>query len=109
MQFMYLVVNEFVWHNMTGVYLNLLFCAYGHFLTFCIVMDSCLSKQDNDQGHAANLLNKAGRIFFHLFFVGCLGLTYFARSCEDRLYPFAFCVVGIFILATQVFDLVFYW
>jgi len=31
---------------MTGMYLNLIFCAHGHFLTFCIVQDSCMSDQD---------------------------------------------------------------
>jgi len=43
-QFIYLLVNEFTRHDVTGIYLNLLLCSYGHFLTFCIVMDSCLSE-----------------------------------------------------------------
>jgi hypothetical protein len=36
-QFLYLIINEYVWHNMTGIYLNLVLCSYGHFLTFCLV------------------------------------------------------------------------
>ena len=46
-QFLYLLINEYTTHNMLGIYLNLLFCSYGHFLTFCIVMDWCLSEEDD--------------------------------------------------------------
>ena len=106
---MYLVINEFVWHNMTGLDLNLILCSHGHFPTFCIVMDSCLSDQDYQQTRGMNMVNKGGRIFFHCFFFTLLCLTYFATSCEEHLYPFVFCAVGFYILAAQIFDLVFYW
>ena len=106
-QVIFLVINEFVFHNMTGVYILLSLSAYGHFLTFCLVMDSCLSRADNDQARKTNILNKGGRIGFHLFFVAlCVG-AYYTRNCNDRLYPKSFLCVGAFILATQVFDLVF--
>ena len=81
-QFLYLLINEFVWHNMTGLYINLLLCSYGHFLTFCIIMDSCLSKEDSESTRASNQLNKIGRIFFHLLFIAMLCTVYFATSCE---------------------------
>ena len=98
-QFMYLIINEFAWHNMTGIYMNLLLCSYGHFLTFCVTMDSCVSKEDNSQNSNTVRANRIGRIFFHVLFVILLGMVYFARSCEEHIYPFAFCLLGLFILA----------
>lgn len=96
-QFMYLIINEYVWHDMTGIYLNLLLCSYGHFLTFCIVMDSCLCDYDHSQSRSMAVLNIGGRIFFHLMFVVLLILAYFTRSCEENLYPFSFVCLGFFI------------
>ena len=104
-----MVINEFLFHNMTGIYILLALSAYGHFITFCLVMDSCLSRTDNEQSRKTNILNRAGRISFHLFFLAiCVGAV-FTRNCMDRLYPKSFLAVGVFILATQIFDLVFYW
>ena len=108
-QVIFLVVNEFVFHNMTGVYILLALGAYGHFLTFCLVMDSCLSRADNERRNMANVLNRVGRILFHLFFVGLFVGAYFTRDCNNRLYPKSFLFVGCYILALQLFDLIFYW
>ena len=97
LQFIYLVLNEYIWGNMTGVYLNLLFCSYGHFLTFCIVFDSCQTIQDDQRNTCMHIVNRYMRRFFHLFFVTLLCLVYFARSCYESLYPPVFCMLGIFI------------
>lgn len=93
---------------MTGVYILLALGAYGHFLTFCLVMDSCLSRADNERKDMANVLNRAGRITFHLGFIGLLVGAYFTRDCNNRLYPKSFIFVGCYILALQLFDLIFY-
>lgn len=108
-QFLYLIVNEFVWHNMTGIYVNLLLCSYGHFLTFCIVQDSCLSEQDHQGRSPIHVVNVAGRVFFHTFFVVLLCCVYFAGSCEEHLYPPVFLLCGLFIATQQIFDLTLYW
>ena len=108
-QFVYLALNEFIWMNMTGTYLNLLFCSYGHFQTFCIVMDSCMTEQDDKQNSYMYWTNKIGRIFFHTLFIILLSFVYFARTCVDHLYPPIFLLLGVFIFSQQVFDLVLYW
>jgi len=35
-------------------------------------------------------------------------MTYFATSCDQSLYPFAFCLLGIFIFSAQLFDICLY-
>lgn len=94
---------------MMGVYLNLLFCAYGHFLTFCIVMDSCLHENEYAKDTCLHVVNRGGRFIFHTMFFVLLACVYFARTCEAHLYPVAFVFVGGYILSQQVFDFVFYW
>ena len=42
-------------------------------------------------------------------FLALIGCIYFATGCEDHLYPPIFLFCGCFILAQQLFDLVFYW
>ena len=108
-QFIYLVVNEFVFHNMAGIYVNLLLCSYGHFLTFCIVTDWCTTTPDDNKNNCAHVTNRVPRIFFHVFALVLLCCVWAARSCEENLYPFMFCFLGLFILSQQVFDLALYW
>lgn len=108
-QVVFLVLNEFIWHNLVGTYLNLLFCSYGHFLTFEIVMDSCMTEQDRHGTTLMHYVNKIGRIFFHTFAFVLLCLFFLSHSCTDEMYPFTFVLVGFFILSQQLFDLVFYW
>ena len=98
-QFIYLVINEFVFHNMAGIYVNLLLCSYGHFLTFCIVTDWCTTTNDDNKHSAAHIYNRVMRIFFHIFALALLFCVAAARSCDEKLYPFTFCLLGAFILA----------
>ena len=87
------------------MYLNLVFCAYGHFLTFCLVQDSCYTSEDDKKNTCLHWLNTICRIFFHSMFVCLVGLCYYAKSCETDLYPPIFTAVGVFIFTQQVFDL----
>ena len=105
-QFLYMLINEFIWHNMTGMYMNLLLCAYGHFLTFCVVMDSCVSDHDNTK--ATRTATRVGRIFFHSFFVILVCCVFAARSCDNHLYPVTFVLVGLYIFFHQVYDVCLY-
>ena len=97
-QFIYLVVNEFVFHNMAGIYVNLLLCSYGHFLTFCIVTDWCTTTTDDNRHDCKMVYNRVMRIVFHIYALVLLICVFGARSCNEHLYPFAFCLLGTFIL-----------
>ena len=92
------MVSEYTWNVMTGIYLNLVFCAWGHFLTFCIVMDQCQTHSDDEKTTTAHRINRIGRIFFHLGFLTLIAFAYFANSCEEKLYPPAFLCIGLYIL-----------
>lgn len=94
---------------MAGIYVNLLLCSYGHFLTFCIVTDWCTTTNDDNRHDCKMIYNRIMRIIFHIFAFVLLICVIGARSCKDHLYPFAFCLLGAFILSTQVFDLSLYW
>ena len=91
------------------MYLNLTFCAYGHFLTFSLVMDSCYTEEDDKGNTTLHWVQKIGRIFFHSMFVCLISFSYFAASCDEHMYPPIFLAVGIFILSQQIFDLVFHY
>jgi len=88
--------------------MNILLCSYGHFLTFCLVMDSCHTEEDDKKSTMYHWLNMIGRIFFHSMFICLLCCTYFARSCTEHIYPPIFMAVGIFIFSQQVFDITFH-
>ena len=93
---------------MAGIYMNLLLCSYGHFLTFCIVTDWCTTSVDDKKKDCAYQCNRFSRIFFHLFALVLFFAVFLVRNCEETLYPFAFCWLGAFILAAQIFDLAMY-
>lgn len=77
-------------------------------MTFCIVTDWCTTSVDDDSRDWKFRCNRGIRISFHLFAVALFFGVFAVRSCTEHLYPFAFCMLGAFILAQQIFDLAMY-
>ena len=106
----YLVVNEFTHRHISGIYLVLLFTQYSLFLTFCLVVDSMItSDQDaNIKDSKLRLFNKVFRICMHLITLGLFISTFFMKDCHSEIYPINFIAVVSIVLIHQVYDVFLY-
>lgn len=102
----YLAINELTNRNIHGLFLIYLFTQYSLFLTFCIVIDSCLtSEQKNDKQNKALLANKIYRAIMHVATWGLFVYSFWMKDCYERIYPFNFILVSIIILTHQAYDI----
>lgn len=103
----YLLINEFTHRHISGIYIILLFTQYSLFLTFNIVVDSCITDaQDKSwKDNKLQAFNKVFRIFMHCATAALFVSTFWMKDCNDSIYPFNFVAIVIIILAHQVYDI----
>ena len=103
-----MVVFELTGRYIKGLYVILLGTSYAMFLTFCIVIDSCHTKEDKKKCYGSFLINKVFRIFMHTVCIGLLLAVFFIPGCNKKIYPKGFIAVMFVILIHQVYDLFLY-
>jgi len=96
----YLVVNEFTHRHISGLFLVLLFTQYTLFLTFCLVVDSMLTKHQDEKIDDSKLrqFNKIFRVAMHMITFGLFVSTFWMKDCNSSIYPKNFIAVVIIIL-----------
>lgn len=102
----YLAVNELTTRNIHGIFIIYLMTQYSLFLTFCLVIDSCLtSEQKSDKNNYAIMSNKVYRGVMHVFSWGLFFYAFWMPSCYETIYPHQFITVSLIIVVHQAYDL----
>ena len=105
----YVLINEFVYKNIVGIFLLLAFAHYVNFLTFTLVVDSCQTKQMDQKLTKGRVINTVFRVLMRIpqiLFV-CIAI-WGPRECVDYLYPWTFLVLIWTIVLHQVYDIFLY-
>lgn len=103
----YLCINEFMHHNFIGMFLLLLFAQWAYFSTFSLVIDSCITKEDDENRFEDRVktFNYVFRIIMTLWTLFLFVSMFFYNSCEERIYPWNFTAMIVMILTHQAYDL----
>ena len=103
----YLGINEFTHRHISGLFIILLFTQYSLFITFCIVIDSMITKKQDE-----TRLKSKQRCFNYIFrwcmHGASLGLfisTFFMKDCHEAIYPVNFITLVIIIWIHQFYDI----
>ena len=104
---LYLLINEFNHRLISGLFLILLFTQYSLFLTFCLVVDSMITPEQDASinGSKLRVFNKVFRICMHLATFTLFVSTFFIKDCYTMIYPANFIAVVSIILIHQVYDI----
>ena len=85
----YLCVNEFTNSNFVGIFMLLLLAQWCYFITFSMVIDSCVTIEDDQSMFSDKLktFNFVFRALMHVSTVTLLVSVFFFNSCEENIYP----------------------
>ena len=100
----YLWVNEFTHMSFYGVFLLLLLAQWTYFMTFSLVIDSCITSKDDANQDKLKKFNLYYRGFVHLITLGLLISIFLVKDCDDLIYPGNFVLLVFLILVHQVYD-----
>ena len=97
---LYLLINEFFYHHMQGVFLILLFTQYSLFITFCLVVDSMLTPTQEEGFYKNNfrIFTKVFRAFIHLSSLALFISNFWMSACDQIIYPANFIALIIIIV-----------
>ena len=101
----YLLINEFVFGSLVGIFLLLAFAHYVNFLTFTLVVDSCQTKKMDEKVTCARVVNTAFRIFMRMAQLAFIAFAIWGpQTCTDKLYPWTFMCLIATIVVHNLYD-----
>ena len=103
----FLIVNEFMLMNFKGVFFILLFGQYSYFLTYCVVIDSCITAKDDEVRwqDEVKAFNFVFRIGMHSITLILAISTFFISDCNKLIYPANFLLLIVLILLHNFYDI----
>ena len=103
---LYLAINEFTHRHIHGIFLIYLFTQYSLFLTFCLMIDSCVTEEQEQNWTQSKglIFNRVYRVFMHTVTFTLFIMSFFMKDCDERIYPFNFLTVTCIILTHQIYD-----
>ena len=102
----YLLINEFTDRNFRGIFFILLGAQWSYFITFSLVIDSCITIEADENINQDKLktFNWYFRLVNHLLTLGLFTTIFYVTDCNEKVYPPNFTLLIFLILLHQVYD-----
>lgn len=105
---LFLLINEFTQRDFAGIFFLVLASQWTYFVTFSLVIDSCITTKDDETMNQDRLktFNWWFRVVVHLISLGLFLSVFFVRSCDNLIYPANFAMLSILVITHQVYDII---